>query len=381
MKKFFILLLLILTFLNSSNYIKHIKESPLNKIVDFYVYYETTKDFFNYGLTPYFAVLPKVKSEGQYFIYPPTFLIFFSPFAAIPVNIAEKLWIILNIFLFFLCGYWFTTKILNIKKTSQKLILFLMLYNFNPFFLCIFVGQIDMLILFFLYISFYFIIKNRENFIGIIIGILTLIKLTPIIFSLYFLFKRNLKAVGWLILTISVFVIISFLIFPAEIYYDFFDAISTVNENSDRYIMPLNKSIFGLLGRMFLDNRLFNAVIINSPSLFYFFYFLVFIALLTIIFLRRTKLNNLEIFSLVILLSVITLPNALVYSLIFAFPAILIFYSKIKTARKLLLFCLIFLSITFHYSLYSIVPFGFAADFIPLLGNLILFNAIAFNIS
>lgn len=380
-RKFFILLLLFLTFFNSLNYIKHIKETPLNKIVDFYVYYETTKDFFNYEISPYFAVLPKVKSEGQYFIYPPTFLIFFSPLTAIPVNIAEKLWIILNIFLFFLSGYWFATKVLNIKKTSQKLIIFLMLYNFNPFFLCIFIGQIDILILFFLYISFYLIVKNRGDLSGIIVGMLTLIKLTPVIFSLYFLLKPNLKAVKWFILTVSGFVIISLLIFPAEIYSDFFASISTVSQNSDRYIMPLNKSIFGLLGRMFLDNRLFNAVIVNSPTLFYLFYFLVFLALLTIIFVRRTKLNNSEIFSLVILLSVITLPNALVYSLVFVFPAILIFYSKIKTARELLLFCLIFLSITFHYSLYSIVPFGFASDFIPLLGNLILFNAIAFNIS
>ncbi|MFA5779029.1 MAG: glycosyltransferase family 87 protein [Elusimicrobiota bacterium] len=349
--------------------------------MDFYVYYKTTKDFFSYEISPYFAVLPKVKSEGQYFIYPPTFLIFFAPLTVLPINIAEKLWIILNISIFFLAGYWFTTKILNIKKTSQKLILFLMLYNFNPFFLCIFIGQIDILILFFLYLSFYFIVKNRENFIGIIVGILTLIKLTPIIFSLYFLIKLNLRAVRWLIFTISIFVIISLLVFPAEIYSEFFAAISTVSQNSDRYIMPLNKSIFGLLGRIFLDNRLFNAVIIDSPALFYLFYFFVFLALLTIIFLRRTKLNNLEIFSLVIILSAIILPNALVYSLVFVFPAILIFYGKIKTSRGLFLFCLIFLSITFHYSLYSIVPFGFAADFVPLLGNLILFNAIAFNIS
>ena len=145
--------------------------------------------------------------------------------------------------------------------------------------------------------------------------------------------------------------------------------------------MPLNKSIFGLLGRMFLDNRLYDAVIVNSPALFYIFYFFIFLALLTIIFLRRAKLNNSEIFSIVILLSAITLPNALVYSLVFILPAIFIFYGKIKTSGGLSLFCLIFLSTTFHYSLYPIVPFGFAADFLPLLGNLILFNAIAFNIS
>ncbi|MBI5574005.1 MAG: DUF2029 domain-containing protein [Elusimicrobia bacterium] len=381
MKKFFLVLLIILAVLNSFDYARHHKEKPLNESVDFSVYYEATSNFFKFGLSPYFAIEYIVKGTGLYFIYPPTFLIFFSPIILLPVNIAKWFWILLNLLLFFLLGYWFAVKILKLNKKFDKLLLLLLLYNFNPFFLCIFVGQMDILILFFLYISFYFIVKNREDFIGIIVGILTLIKLTPIIFSLYFLIRRNLKAVKWLALTISVFVIISLLLFPTEIYSDFLAAMSTVNENSNRYIIPLNKGIFGLFGRIFLDNRLFNAVIINSPPLFYIFYFFTFLALLTIIFLQRAKLNNLEIFSLVILLSVLILPNALVYSLVFVFPAILIFYSKIKTARGLFLFCLIFLSITFHYSLYSIVPFGFAADFVPLLGNLILFNAIAFNFS
>ena len=235
--------------------------------------------------------------------------------------------------------------------------------------------------LFQIFAFFFLARKNREDFIGIIVAILTLIKLTPIIFLSYFLLKPNLKAAKWFISTVFIFVIISLLVFPAGIYPDFFAAISTVSQNSDRYIMPLNKSIFGLLGRMFLDNRLYDAVIVNSPALFYIFYFFIFLALLTIIFLRRAKLNNSEIFSIVILLSAITLPNALVYSLVFILPAIFIFYGKIKTSGGLSLFCLIFLSTTFHYSLYPIVPFGFAADFLPLLGNLILFNAIAFNIS
>lgn len=381
MRKIFFIFLIVLSFFNSLNYKKHIVENSLNKIVDFFVYYKTTKDYFNYDISPYFAVLPKVKSEGQYFIYPPTFLIFFAPITLIPVNIAEWFWVLLNILIFFLSGFWFAVKILNIKKKLQKLILFLMLYNFNPFFLGVLVGQIDILILFFLYLSFYLIVKNREVFIGIIVGILTLIKLTPFIFSLYFLITKNLKAVIMLILTIAVILSVSLFIFPVEIYSDFLTALSTVNENYNRYIMPLSKSIFSLFGRMFLDSRLFNAVIINSTPLFYIFYFIVFLALITIIFLRRAKLNNPEIFSIVILLSVIVLPNALVYSLIFTLPAILIFYSRIKTSAGFSLFCLIFFSITFHYSMYFIVPFSFYADFIPLLGNLLLFGAIAFNLS
>ncbi|MEW6557248.1 MAG: glycosyltransferase family 87 protein [Elusimicrobiota bacterium] len=378
MKKIVLVFLLVITVLNTLNYRKFLKEKVLHDLVDFYVYYETTIDFFSYKISPYFAVQPNVKGKTRYFIYPPTFLVLFMPVTLFPINISAKIWILLNMFIFFFVSWWFVAKILGL---TNKLLLFLILYNFNPFFLCLFIGQIDIVILFFVYLAFYLISKNKQNSIGIIVGFLTLIKLTPIIFSVYFLFKRNLKAIILMLFTVSIFLIFSVLIIPVELYSHFLTALSTVSQNSDRYIMPLSKSVFALLGRMFLDNRVAAALIINSAFLFYILYFLVFAILLAVIFVQLKKLDNLAIFALVILVSVIILPNALLYSMVLTIPAILIFYKNIKTTAGFLLFCLIYFSVTFHYSLYFTDPLGILADFIPLLGNVLLFISIAINLS
>ncbi|MBN1383468.1 MAG: DUF2029 domain-containing protein [Elusimicrobia bacterium] len=381
MKKFFLTLLLILTVLNTLNYIKFLNDKTSGKIVDFHLYYNSAKNLFKNDISPYFATDLQVKGEGQYYIYPPSFLIFFAPLTLFPEKTAGWLWILFNILIFLGGGYWFVSKIFGPDKKQDKLTLFLMHYNFNPFFLCIFIGQVDIVILLLIYVSIYLILANKKNFTGVVIGIMALIKLTPVIFFLYFLVKRNIKAILWFIAAILTFFILSVLILQNGIYSDFFSAMSAVRENSDRYIMPLSKSIFALLGRMFLDNRLSDAAIIHSPVLFNLFYIISVFSFIIIIYFRRIHLNDIEIFALITLLAVIVLPNALIYSMVLMFPALLLFYGKIKTSRNLGLFIIIFLSVTFHYSLYFLKPVNIIVDFIPLFGNILLFGLLVTKVT
>lgn len=381
MKKILLMLLLILAVLNTFNYIKFLGDKSSGKIVDFYLYYNSAKDLFQNDISPYSGINQKVKGEGQYYIYPPAFLVFFAPMTFLPVRTAGWFWILLNIFIFIGGGWWFASKISEPGKKSEIITLMLLHYNFNPFFLCIFIGQIDVVILLLVYISIYLILAEKKPLVGVVVGLMTLIKLTPVIFSLYFLLKRNLKAILWFAITVSVFSVFSLFILQNGIYSDFFSAMAAVQDNSDRYIMPLSKSIFSLLGRLFLDNRLAGAAIIHSPVLFNLFYFLSVFSLIAIIYLRRIHLNDLEIFVLLTLLAVIVLPNSLIYSMVLIFPALLLFYKKAKTSRMLGLFILIFLSVTFHYSLYFLKPLGIAVDFIPLFGIIYLFGLTAAKVT
>lgn len=401
MKKVFLTLLLILAILNTFNYVKFLGDKSSDKIVDFYLYYNSAKDLFQNNISPYFAINQKVKGEEQYYIYPPAFLVFFAPLTFLPVKTAGWFWTLLNIFIFIGGGLWFASKISGHGRPSrfaageafgeagpavrdknrERLTLLLLHYNFNPFFLCIFIGQADIIILLLVYISIYLILTEKKAVIGVAVGLMTLIKLTPVVFSLYFLLKRNTKAILWFILTVAVFSVLSLIILQSGIYSDFFSAMTAVRENSDRYIMPLSKSIFSLIGRLFLDNRLADAVIIHSPILFNFFYFLSAFSFITIIYLRRTRLNDLEIFILIALLAVIILPNSLIYTMVLIFPALLLFYKKAKTSLGIGLLILIFLSVTFHYSLYFLKPLNIVVDFIPLFGNILLFGITAADVT
>jgi alpha-1,2-mannosyltransferase len=133
--------------------------------------------------------------------YPPFVTILFSPFSFLPLVVASKIWVVLSMF-FLLFSLYFCFKLFKIRLLSSTAMIFSSLaFIYFPTRFTLGMGQINILVLLFVVLTFYFYIKNKDLYAGICLGVSIILKLFPVLLILYFLCLRKFKMLLFAMLT------------------------------------------------------------------------------------------------------------------------------------------------------------------------------------
>ena len=161
-----------------------------SKLLDFSVYYQASYTFIA-GFNPYRILY----LENIPFNYPPSSFLFFVPFTFISLSISQWLFTLLSLLSLLASG------IIYAKSTDSKLrcrvillILSALLQNFPTKFTLV-MGQVNLIVLLFLSLSFYFDQKNKTGLSGMFLGFASMIKIYPIFTSIYFFSRKKWKTV------------------------------------------------------------------------------------------------------------------------------------------------------------------------------------------
>lgn len=149
---------------------------------DLIVFYHYSQQLFQ-GINPY---------EIEHIFSPPIALLMFSPIIVFPIEIAQKLWLLLSVVLFFI-SIILLKKIFKLSLTKLIVIFSLSVIAF-PFKFTLGMGQTNFLLLFFILSFIYFFTIKRETVSIIFLSLGIALKLSPLIlvFELIFLKKWQL---------------------------------------------------------------------------------------------------------------------------------------------------------------------------------------------
>lgn len=170
------------------------------QLMDFSFYYQSVQLVLNGG-SPY--------KNGNFILnYPPTAIFFFFPFSIFTYKAGEIFWTLISVTT--LLGSIFVL----LKSVNKKVLIlvYLLILSFAilsfPVRFNLGMGQVNLFILFFFCLSFYFYQSKRLYWAGIFLAIASAIKLTPILLLLFFIRKGALKVV---VSTVIGFILLSFL--------------------------------------------------------------------------------------------------------------------------------------------------------------------------
>lgn len=131
--------------------------------------------------------------ESNILNYPPFVTILFSIFSFLPLAIASKAWTILSIFFLFSSLY-LLFKLFNVRFFSSiALLLSSLIFIYFPVKFTLGMGQLNLLVLIFVVLAFYFYVKGKDSYSGVCLGVSIMLKLFPVLLLLYFLLLRKYK--------------------------------------------------------------------------------------------------------------------------------------------------------------------------------------------
>src|SRR4030042_3159001 len=228
-----------------------------NGFVDFKVYWEAVRvalvdgNIYSFG-GKYLNVIP--------FNYPPTTLFFLLLLPLFSQPAASLLLLFISIIS--LLGSLYLLSKMFFKPAQKWLVFFLSSVLFIQFFPTKFtltLGQINLIILFLIVLSFYFYQKKKDVFSGLFLGITALIKIFPGFLILFFLKERKWKTVIGFFLTCLLGVLLTVLIFKPVLFFNYFGQIggnlffkggeiSYFDQSLNSFLLRLNLSRFWRLG-------------------------------------------------------------------------------------------------------------------------------------
>lgn len=176
-------------------------------LFDFGYYIHAVQNY-SKGLNPYFV---------ENFAYPPPVLFIFYPLSRLPIFWSQIIWTFVSLSsLIFSLKYIF--KVVDWKPTKNEILIIFSLSILSfPVRWTFGLGQINFLVLFFIVLTYYFSIKNKNVFAGICLGISVILKMTPLLLLFYFLIKRRFKIIIAALITIVSLLIFSGLIFGFDL--------------------------------------------------------------------------------------------------------------------------------------------------------------------
>ena len=181
-------------------------------LIDFTVYYNYARIFLS-GRSPYGPEY----TAGIPFNYPPSSFLLFAPISFLPKQTAQLVFTATSL-LFFVIITNHLIKLFIKSKPTRLLLLILLMQNFPTKFTLV-TGQVNLIVLSVLTISFATDKNNKETLSGIFWGIASMLKLTPLSLGLYFIIRKRYKA---LIVGLSLFILgnaVILTVSPQSIYY------------------------------------------------------------------------------------------------------------------------------------------------------------------
>lgn len=220
-----------------------------SQLQDFRLYYLGTESVL-LGKNPY--------EEVQGVIYPPISLVLLTPFATLPIKLAEDVWTIFSLIALLISIF----LVLNISKTytirnffivaSLAMLSFPVKFNLG-------MGQINLILLLLTCLSFYWYRKRLPVLAGSALAVAAALKLTPLVLILFFLKKRQWKivlscVVGFIVLNFLGLILLGSSA-TLEYWQKIFPAIPTVG-NAIYY----NQALTGWLARVEIANNVARAI-------------------------------------------------------------------------------------------------------------------------
>jgi len=204
--------------------------------------------------------------ENNILNYPPFVTILFSLFSFLPLVIASKIWVALSIFFLFVSLY-LCFKLFKIRFLSPTaMVLSSLAFIYFPVKFTLGMGQLNLLILLFVVLAFYFYVEGRDSYSGLCLGTSIMLKLFPVLLLLYFLLLRKYKIFLYSVVAFASLGGISYLIIKPESNNYYWQHLFSVLSSTpvDYY----NQALSGFLARQF-DSLFLRGLLKIIISLFF----------------------------------------------------------------------------------------------------------------
>ncbi len=306
-------------------------------LIDFSVYYQYSKLFLAGG-NPY-TLSPQTRIPLN---YPPSSLLSFIPFTIFTQRDAQMIFTILSLIaLLVSCNA--LLSYFGFSRPARLILLSLALQNFPTKFTLV-LGQVNMVILFFIIFSFIWEQKKRYKLSGIALGLATMIKPITLPLFIYFLIRKKITVIknGLSLLLISNGVML--LIFPYLGSY-FWERIPYLIGQTATSVNLYDQSLRAFLIRVGLPGY---ALSIIAVLILYF------AAIFN--YLRRKNqsdaLNSLTFFSLILAITTIGSSFTWQHHLVFLIPGFFaetLYFLKSKSALRGILLATSFVLVSYHF--------------------------------
>jgi hypothetical protein len=265
------------------------------------------KSLYNWDYKVVFKEFKIPQDSNKINAHPPFAAILLLPLSLLSYQHAIFVWSLLTIFFMFVTTF-FLLKAENISlKYFPLMILFV--FGWWPFKDNLALGQIDILLLLFVVLAYFFLNKN-EILSGVFIALATMLKFYPGLLILYFLVTKKYKAFMSAVVVIFIIFLVTLIITHNDWFILFFKIIPKDVKNFQA--SPWVISINGFLTRCFLFIK-------NKKIAFLFENFLYYSSALILMLMTfsigKNKLRNNLGFSIFVILSLLLSPLTFEYSL------------------------------------------------------------------
>jgi hypothetical protein len=238
--------------------------------IDFKAYYiaadmlRARKDFYDAELQTQEVLARGLPLNDSFYIYPPLLAISFLPLTALSMQTAAQLWFFINLSLYGL-SLILIVRALELDRLTRMLpLLWILAFLFPPALLTLHKGQVNILILFLLAMTYWLYRKRLQTIAGLALGLAVMIKIIPICLLAYFLWKRrytlSLAAVGTIVV-ISILGLMVVGLTPHKTYLsEVWPSLAQPRPN------PANQSLGGFFSLLFIEN-IYTDYFIHNPTL------------------------------------------------------------------------------------------------------------------
>lgn len=306
--------------------------------------------------------------------YPPNSLLFYIPFALLPYNVAQGLFVPLSALIIFGITL-FSFKVVDVRNPnliSLLLVFSLIIFSFPTRF-TLGMGQNNLIVFLLLIVSYYLYKTKRKISSAVILGLAISLKTIFVFFLLFYLFKKEWKILMVSVVTIVSVVLLTTVFFGSDLYLFYIKQVVPPLLNFSGREIYYNQSFLGFVSRLtitpILRMTINNAFLLTD--LFLVFY-------LTYCKNKNKKFDNLK-FSLfiisILMIDTLSWQHHFVW-LIFPFIVLSNHIIKLKRAYLWVLLGISYLLVAWNFknpTLFSKFPFSLILSNV-FYGTLILFG-------
>jgi len=238
--------------------------------IDFKAYYiaadmlRSGKDFYDVQLQAKEVQARGLPLNESYYIYPSLLAILFVPLTALPIQQAAQVWFFLNMALYALCLV-VISRALNLRRHRGILpLLWILAFLFPPALFTLYKGQVNIVILLLLALTYWLCARNRHVLAGAALGTASMIKIIPVLVIPHAFWRRKyalgLTALG----TIFVVAILGLVIVGPGPHRTFLA--SVLPSLAQPRPNPANQSLGGFLSLLLVENP-YSDPLAHNPAL------------------------------------------------------------------------------------------------------------------
>ncbi len=226
--------------------------------IDFKAYYIAAdmlrlgKDFYDVH-----QQVEEVQARGlplneSFYIYPPLLAILFVPLTALPMEQAAQAWFFLNLALYALSLFIISRAFALNRRSGILPLLWILAFLFPPALYTLYKGQVNIVILLLLAITYWLCVRDRQVLAGVALGVASMIKVIPIFLLPYALWRRRYTLGLTAAATIVIIAIIGLVIVGVGPHRTYLSAVLPLLQQPRPN--PSNQSLGGFFSLLLVEN-------------------------------------------------------------------------------------------------------------------------------